>query len=80
MCIHAMMIKLTTIIELRTHQSYEKHYASRFSKDKGWHKTGKPYLSICELPGRKGIACCLETSYNEVVCSIEPCCCMAKSK
>ena len=27
---HAVVAKLTTIMELRTHQSYEKHDASRF--------------------------------------------------
>ena len=35
MRIHAVVAKLTTIMELRTHQSYEKHDASRFLKSQG---------------------------------------------
>ena len=39
MRIHAVVAKLTTIMELRTHQSYEKDDASRSLNGNGWHAT-----------------------------------------
>ena len=54
MRIDAVVAKLTTIMELRIHQSSEKHDPSRFLNGKGQQATGKPKLSICELPGCKG--------------------------